>query len=361
MTDAAPAPARSPVAFPRLGPRRWPLPPADVRPTLLDGYAHGIYRHAAVLAGMELDVFSPLASGPRTAAQLAADLELDPHRLRPLLDALVVTGLLVRDGDGYANTGEADRFLVQGREGCLADGHVLYRELWAAALLTAWSIRDGRPHAAQELSGLPPADAMALLRGRHPGALRAGRHLARALRLEACDRMLHIGGGSAGLAIAACRRCPNLRATVLAPPPIVPLTQTLIDESGMVDRVRLHAGDLVAGLPDVGPFDVAIVHDVIQELPPAKLRHALSHLRAALHAGGWLHIVDWVRDDDAIGPANAVLHEMLLLNTAEHGHVHRAADLRVQLSEAGFADVTLDRAPEGASGPGASLVSARRP
>ena len=51
----------------------------------------------ALLAGLRLDVFTALAQGPADAAGVAARLGVAPGRLGMLLDALVTTGLVVRE------------------------------------------------------------------------------------------------------------------------------------------------------------------------------------------------------------------------------------------------------------------------
>ena len=39
-------------------------------PSTIQGHAYAIYRPLAMLAGMQLDVFTPLANGPMTAVEL---------------------------------------------------------------------------------------------------------------------------------------------------------------------------------------------------------------------------------------------------------------------------------------------------
>ena len=60
-----------------------------------------------MLAGMQLDVFTPLNDSPLTAAQLADVLGVNTEKLSRLLYALVTAGLLTVDGDRFANTPEA--------------------------------------------------------------------------------------------------------------------------------------------------------------------------------------------------------------------------------------------------------------
>ena len=76
----------------------------------------------ATLAGMQLEVFTHLAGGPRDVADLAKSLGVSDERLSRLY-ALVVCGLLERRKDGFANTPEAATFLVKGLPGYLGSIH----------------------------------------------------------------------------------------------------------------------------------------------------------------------------------------------------------------------------------------------
>src|SRR4051794_25246115 len=69
----------------------------------------------AAMAGLQLDLFTPLADGPRTCQELAAALGVSLASLRPLLYALVLAGLLTVDDARFSNTAEADQYLVRGR------------------------------------------------------------------------------------------------------------------------------------------------------------------------------------------------------------------------------------------------------
>ncbi|KJV08307.1 hypothetical protein VZ95_18620 [Elstera litoralis] len=74
------------------------------------------YGAFALLAGMELDLFSPLADGPLSAPDLADALGgVDPVRLHRLCRALAGYGLLTAEAGGrFALTNETAKTLVKG-------------------------------------------------------------------------------------------------------------------------------------------------------------------------------------------------------------------------------------------------------
>src|SRR2546430_16276045 len=93
------------------------------RPETIEKLVGAVYPSFAMLAGMQLDVFTPLKDGPLTAAQLAAVLGVNTEKLSRLLYALVTAGLLTVDGDRFANTPEAQQFLVKGQTKYLGGRH----------------------------------------------------------------------------------------------------------------------------------------------------------------------------------------------------------------------------------------------
>src|SRR5262245_10814329 len=94
-----------------------------LQPTTIQHLATAVYPSFAMLAGMQLDVFTPLKDGPMTAAQLADLLGVNTDKLSRLLYALVAADLLTVVGDRFANTAEAARFLVRGQPTYLGGRH----------------------------------------------------------------------------------------------------------------------------------------------------------------------------------------------------------------------------------------------
>src|SRR5262245_38133312 len=70
----------------------------------------GFWASKVLLSAVELDLFTKLGEGPRTAGDLESGLGLHRRGSRDFLDALVALGFLQRDGDGdgarYHNTRE---------------------------------------------------------------------------------------------------------------------------------------------------------------------------------------------------------------------------------------------------------------
>ena len=132
---------------------------------------------------------------------------------------------------------------------------------------------------------MPDEELAAFFRGLHAGALATGRQLAENYRFERFRNLLDVGGGSCGLAIAACRSCPDLRATVVELPRVAPIARSFVEEAGLAGRVRVLAADVVERPPE-GRFDVAVLRFVIQVLGPDQARRVLRNVGEAIEPGG---------------------------------------------------------------------------
>jgi len=131
--------------------------PPRVRPDTINRLVNAVYPGFALLAGMQLDVFTPLADGPRDATSLAAEMGVRPALLETVLHALVAAGLLTVDEGRFVNTPEAERFLVQGSKAYIGSNHEVFSDLWSAALKTAETVRAGTPQAKHDFAAMSPS------------------------------------------------------------------------------------------------------------------------------------------------------------------------------------------------------------
>ena len=99
-------------------------------PKTIETLADAVYPSFAMLAGMELDLFTPLKDGPLTAEEIAQAAGTDRAKTAPLLHALVAIGLLKSDGDRFLNSPEAEQFLVRGSPDYIGMRHHAYRRRW---------------------------------------------------------------------------------------------------------------------------------------------------------------------------------------------------------------------------------------
>jgi len=204
----------------------------ELRPTTVERLADAVYPSFALLAGMELDLFTPLKDGPLAADEIAQAAQTDRAKTTPLLHALVAIGLLKFDGAKFSNSEEADQFLVQGRPNYIGMRHRAYRRRWNSVLSVVETIRTGVPQRGMDYAALPNDVRESFYRGTFTECLAAGRELARSQNFSGIRSLVDVGGGSGGLAIAMAEAWPDLCVTIADLPATMAVAQRYINEAG---------------------------------------------------------------------------------------------------------------------------------
>ena len=314
-----------------------------------------VYPPYAMLAGMQLDLFTSLKDRPMNAEQIAGTLDVDCAKMKPLLYALVVAELLDVEEKFFSNTDTADRYLVRGNPSCVVDIHEQLSDLWSAALKTAESIRTGVPQASHDYASMSQDELQQFFRGQHPYAIEYGRDLIRRYDFSSYRSLLDVGGGSGGLAIAVTEAIPDIQATVVELATVTPITQYFIDEAGAEDRINVVTADAVHD-PLPGSYDAAVMTAFLQVLSPEDARRALKNVGRVMNAGGKIYIRGaGIIDNSRISPPELVSFNIVFVNVYDEGQAYTEQEHKKWLEEAGFGDFRRKILSDGGS-----IIKARK-
>ena len=292
----------------------------------------------ALLAGMQLDLFTPLKDGALSARQLADALGVGPTKLELLLYPLVAAGLLTVEGDLFLNTAETDRFLVQGRPDYIGNRHGETASRYANALKTADSVRTGTAQAMTDFSTISRDRLEVFSRNRHQGTLDAGRDLVTRYDFSSHRRLLDVGGGTGGLSLSVADACPQIEATVVELPLMVPITRQYLEEAKAGQRVQVIEADVVGG-DLTGSFDVAVLRWFVQVFSAHDAERAIKNVARVVEPGGVIFILGNVLDDSHLTPEEMLWRNLILLNVYDGGQAYTESQHRAWLSGAGFQDI----------------------
>ena len=260
-----------------------------------------------------------IAALPGTPSDLAAPLDLDPHAVRVVLDALTAWGVVVR------------------HEGCYAIGPEAPDDDAAATLgLHARSMRRWCAEIDDRLQGVAPtADpGDAGMRPEWLEALAVNARRRGPLLVDAClDRfpqarsVLDLGGGHGEHALEFARR--GLRATLQDRPPVIEFTRhhRRLESAG----VELFAGDFHQAVPE-GLFDLVFCAGVTHTMSPERNQALYRRLRPIVAPGGGLAISTFLRHQRPIGAIFAI--QMLV--GGQGGDTFSEEEYRRWLVAAGF-------------------------
>jgi len=315
-----------------------------------------VYPAFAMLAGMQLDLFTPLKYGPMTAEQVAAAIGVGPAKLKPLLYALATAGLLTVEGKLFANTEVPNRFFVRSSPCCMLGAQEHYSDLWQALLKTAESIRTGLPQAKHDYSSMSSDQLERYIRNMHPETLGYGRDLVARFDLSSCCTLLDVGGGSGGLTTAVVEALPHIQATIVDLPTVTPITKHLIEEAGVGNRIQVVAAD-VARDPLPGSYDVAVLSAFLQVLSPDDARRSLKNIGRVVNQGGSIYIRGLgIIDNSRTSPPDLVGFNLVFINYYDEGQAYTEQEHMDWLTEAGFEGFERINLSEGGS-----WITARKP
>ena len=328
----------------------------DVRADTINKLRFAADAAFAMLAGMQLDVFTPLKAGAMTAEEIASAMGLSSGRLRLLLYSLVAAGLLTEKDGRFSNTPEANQFLVKGTLSYMGNRHANIARRWLGSLKTAESIRSGVPQAKLDFSNSPQDEIEKFLRAVNTNTIPAARALLDKYDFSMVKTFVDVGSGGAGLALTVIKAYPHIKATAIDLPQVAPIAQKIVKEEEATERVNVIAADVVSR-PLPGTYDAAVLRGLLQVLSPGDARLAVKHVAAAVNPGGKIYIIGQILDDSRLSPLEAVGFNLAFINAYDAGESYTEKEHRDWLTEAGF--VEIERA-DFLLGDGSGLIVAKK-
>lgn len=312
----------------------------------LQNIAQAYGQSAALMAAVELGLFTAVSRGAGTIEEIARALDIHPINAERLVTMLTAMALLQRRQGRYANAADVERFLVEDSP--------RYAGAWMLFTKPGWNEwgRLAEHLEAKELSLLGPIedftveDARAYHRATYSIGLGAGRRFCRQVDLSGRRRIIDIGGGSGAYCIAAAKTWPEIEAVVLDLPPVVEVARAFIAENGVAGRVTAEACDFTRD-PFPAGADVAIMASNLPMYGPGTIALVIAKAFAALAPGGEMHLIGETLNDARTGPIGPAYWGLGQAVVETQGVAHSEADCVGYFRAAGFTQVGVAAFVEG--------------
>lgn len=301
----------------------------------------GAWLSQAVRAAAELRLADALASGPKTARELARELELNEDALARLLRALSEHGLFVQEPAGRFRQSALSDCLREDAEGSLRAfalyvGSREHREHWSEL---AEAVRRGEP-VVPALRGLPFFEYTRKERafgGLFDAAMTSLSDLAQGAILEAysfaeLSTLIDVGGGRGRLLAAILARHPHLRGVLFDLPEVVAEAPKILQQHGVSDRSTVDSGSFFERVPSGG--DAYLLKHILHDWDDGSARVILRNVRAVCAPGARLLLVESVLPEDATPHYAKLLDLEMLLSVG--GRERTARDFTTLLETTGF-------------------------
>ena len=294
-------------------------------------------RTAMLVAAVRLHLFTCLADGALTPAELAERTGMAPGPLERLLKGLAMLGLVAQEGLAYRLTPLADHFLVEGRPAYLGGDTLAmldYVPAWFEldqTLCTSVPYRDLGDAATAEAFFAPRVvDLFPLV---FPIASRTASELSLQRSREMPLHVLDIGAGSAPWSAAFALHYPAARITALDLPAVVAQGRRQVAALKLDDRYTWIEADMEDfTLPPLA-YDLILCGHVCRFISDERTRALLSRLAQSLLPGGTLLVADVFLGEDLAGPPSALTLDLSMLVNTAHGRIRTASEVIGWLNE----------------------------
>lgn len=337
------------------------MSPATPNPVRIFDTIQGYQRAYALKAAIDLDVFTAIARGNNTAAEIAKACQGSDRGMRILCDAMAVMGFLAKANGRYSLNPDTAFFLDRKSPAYL--GHALTFLMHPTQLRNFEHLPEAarRGGASDEEGTLAPEDPIwvEFARGMAPLMMPAAQAMAGLLQAELgakpAVKILDIAASHGLFGLVVAQKVPQAHIYALDWANVLQVARENAQRQGMGDRYHLLPGS--AFEVDYGTgFDAVLITNLLHHFTPAENEAMLKKSSAALGPGGQVIVLEFVPNEDRVSPPVPALFSLTMLGSTPHGDAYTLAEYATMFRNAGLEaprQVALEPMPQ-------SLLVARK-
>jgi 2-polyprenyl-3-methyl-5-hydroxy-6-metoxy-1,4-benzoquinol methylase len=316
------------------------MSPESPSPALFFDTISAYERTEALRAAVELDLFTHVAGGQRTATQLASACQASPRGIRILANYLTIIGFLRKHDDQYELTPDSEVFLNRQSPAYVGGAldFLLTDELRECFRRLPAAVRRGGTAVSDE--GTVSHDNpiwVAFARAMAPLMQLPARLLSDLIGGDARQplRILDVAAGHGLFGITIAERYPQAHITALDWPNVLAVAADNARRAGVAERHALRPGSAF----DVdwgGPYDVVLLTNFLHHFDLPACEQLAAKAYAALAPGGRALTLDFIPEPDRITPPSTAAFALTMLATTAHGDAYTFAEYQQIFSRAGF-------------------------
>ncbi|MFO0801981.1 MAG: methyltransferase [Gemmataceae bacterium] len=309
-------------------------------PVLFFDTINAYQRTEALRAAIELDLFTRIAAGERTAEQLAAACQASPRGIRILANYLTTLGFLRKVDEQYELTRDTEVFLNRKSPAYLGGTleFLLTPQLKESFQHLAAAVRRGGTAVSDE--GTVSHDNpiwVAFARAMAPMMQLPARMLVDLVGgdRERPIRVLDLAAGHGIFGVSIAERYPHAHITALDWPNVLAVASESAKRAGVAERHVLRPGSAFE-VDWGGPYDLVLLTNFFHHFDMATCRDLASKAYAALAPGGRAITLEFIPDEDRLNPPSTASFALTMLATTAHGDAYTFAEYQQIFEKAGF-------------------------
>ena len=320
---------------------------SQVNPGKIMEVGMGFWASKTLLTGVNMQLFTFLANGEKSAAEIRSKLKLHERSVYDFLDTLVALGFLQRRGIKetavYSNSDDTNLFLDKNKPSYI--GGML--EMSNNRLYNFWNnledgLRTGLPQNEVKKGGKPLFEELYADEERlreFVGAM-AGIQMgnfiafARGFDFSKYKTLCDIGGAGAHLSAQVVTHNDHMRCVSFDLPPVTPVAQEIINSMALQEKVTLRSGDFFED--DFPKADVITMGNILHDWGTEVKKMLIQKAYHALPAGGSLVVIENIIDDERCKNAFGLMMSLNMLVETYEGYDFSNADFKEWATEIGF-------------------------
>lgn len=296
---------------------------------------------AALIAAIRLDLFTTLADGPLTAAELGRKIGAAERGTRSLADYLCIPGLLRKQEDRYSLSPTAQVFLNRRSPVAIADAagwwDFIAQQTSAERMVEVVRAGGNRQGIAPPEAWVIFARSMGVI-ARLPAKVIAEKIAAPLLAQG--GKVLDVAGGHGQYGIAVARACPKAEVTILDGAQVLEVARENASQAEVGARYHTLAGSIIPGSEgevNLKPeYNLILVTGFLHMFSPGTNQALMAKVKGALAPGGAVIVEDFVPNPDRVSPPMPAAFSLTMLYGTAEGDAYTEAELRQMFAAAGF-------------------------
>ncbi|ADE14875.1 O-methyltransferase family 2 [Nitrosococcus halophilus Nc 4] len=304
-----------------------------------------VYGYPALLLAHKLKIFSFLADGARTLADICNSLNIKKRPAEAILTVATSLGFLSLQDGRYALTTISKDYLLESSPNYFGFFWDLmidnYQVCSFQNLERAVATDSPQAYGGGDIFKSHEEQIELLHRfthGMHSISQASSLFWPKLMDFSRHRLMLDIGGGSGAHSIGAALKLPNLQALVLDFPQVCELAQKYITQYGVQDRVKTHEANIWS---DHWPSaDLHFFSNMYHDWPIEKCSFLTDKSFMSLESGGRIIIHEMLYNDEKTGSFAPAAYSMMMMGWTE-GRQYSGLELSEMLQKSGFEEIQV--------------------
>ncbi|HRH46530.1 MAG TPA: class I SAM-dependent methyltransferase [Pyrinomonadaceae bacterium] len=328
-------------------------PSTPVTPERIFQIMSAYQQSAALKSAIELEIFTKIAEGNKTAAEIAQASETAERGIRILCDTMTVMGFLTKTDGKYDLNETSNTFLNRHSPAYLGDAIFFMmsdKQLEGFSNLTQ-AVRNGGSVVTEEGSVDPESPMwVKFAKGMMPMMFLSAQVIAENLGFESDRKLkvLDIAAGHGIFGIKVAEKYPNAEIYAVDWANVLRVATEHAQQFGVVNRHHTIAGSAFEVEFGDG-YDVVLLTNFLHHFDKATCESLLKKIHQSLRDDGKVITLEFIPNDDRVSPPTEAMFSLIMLAATPAGDAYTFAELREMFENTGFSrneHIPLNQMPQ---------------